>query len=80
MLRVRVFDAFWCPKQPASQPASVCSLEGWVRNVSESERFRDKINTILVDDHFGNSPPLLCCLGVPAEKYAFSALRSGLSA
>ena len=42
--------------QPASRPASMCSPVGWAGNVSESVRFRIKINTTLAEDHFGISP------------------------
>ena len=38
----------------------MCPPLGLARNVSESERFRTKINTILADDHFGISAPLEC--------------------
>ena len=31
----------------------MCSLVGWAGNVSESIRFRIKINTILAEDYFG---------------------------
>ena len=34
----------------------MCSPVGWAGNVSESVRFRIKINTILAEDHFGISP------------------------
>ena len=40
------------PSQPASQPASMCPPVGWAGKVSESVRFRTKINTIWVSDHF----------------------------
>ena len=42
----------------------MCLPVGWAGKVSESIRFRTKINTILADDHFGISAPLLCCLGI----------------
>ena len=42
--------------QPASRPAIMCSSVGWATNVSESLRFRIKINTILAEDHFGFFP------------------------
>ena len=38
--------------QPSSRPASMCPPVGWTRKVSESVRFRTKINTIWVSDHF----------------------------
>ena len=38
----------------------MCSPIGWAGKVSESVRFRTKINTILADDHFGISAPLAC--------------------
>ena len=34
----------------------MCSPVGWAGKVSESVRFRIKINTILAEDHFGISP------------------------
>ena len=38
--------------QPSSRPASMCPPVGWAGKVSESVRFRTKINTIWVSDHF----------------------------
>ena len=45
-------------KQPTSRLAGMCSPVGCAGNVSESERFRIKINTILADDYLGSSPYL----------------------
>ena len=54
---------FWCilvasqptsqpATQPASRPASMSPPVGWAGKVTQSVRFRTKINTILADHHF----------------------------
>ena len=58
----------------------MCSLVGWAGNVSESVRFRIKINTILAEDHFGVFPePGMRGIGTengsPSQPKAYPAIN-----
>ena len=83
-LRVHVFNAFLVPhpanqpaNQPASRPSRMCSPVGWAGNVSESVRFRIKINTILAGNYFGISPvPSLPNLGPRPPRICIADLAS----